>query len=87
MKGAVSSSPACVGWSGGAMALAVLVVLACVSGEAFGEARLKTCLDGHRDEPAADLLERILDDVSRHAGESGFTDDVCLASVELTRRV
>lgn len=55
------------------------------AGESYGEARLKDYIDRHRTATSSELLERIMGEASLFACETGFTDDVCIASVELSR--
>lgn len=56
-------------------------------GECFGEARLRDAVNQHFSLPSAELLERVMGEVSLYAGATGFTDDVCLACVELARLI
>jgi sigma-B regulation protein RsbU (phosphoserine phosphatase) len=53
------------------------------AGQSFGQGRLREVLARHRDEPSDALLDRVMNEVSVFAAEHGFTDDVCLACVEL----
>ena len=55
------------------------------SGACYGEGRLQDTLSRHADLPSSELLDQVMGQVSRYAGETGFTDDVCIACVELAR--
>jgi serine phosphatase RsbU (regulator of sigma subunit) len=52
------------------------------AGEIFGPERLKISLARHRCLPGADLLQAVLEDVGRYAGDTAFSDDICAVVVE-----
>jgi sigma-B regulation protein RsbU (phosphoserine phosphatase) len=47
----------------------------------FGEDRLRALVETHRDAPAAELIDRIIDAVNEHEGESRQLDDLTLVVV------
>ncbi len=51
------------------------------SGEVFGPERLKISLSRHRNRPGADLLQAMLKDIRRYAGDAVFSDDICAVIV------
>jgi sigma-B regulation protein RsbU (phosphoserine phosphatase) len=56
-------------------------------GACFGEDRLQETLNHLTAHSSGELLERVMGEVSSYAGYNGFTDDVCIACVELTRLI
>jgi sigma-B regulation protein RsbU (phosphoserine phosphatase) len=62
-------------------------VTECISehGEAFGEERLLAVLRRQRSLPLDELLETLLTEITQWGSTSGFTDDVSLLALEITR--
>ena len=52
------------------------------AGEVFGAERLKISLARHRRLPGEDLLQAVLKDIGRYAGNTDFNDDICAIVVE-----